>query len=108
MKLVWLICLAFLFGCLGGSPPSCGTDNECLEKAFVQCQNYSGLWEGQNGNISVRILGQTNDTCGISVTILGNALNISQKSMTCDVPLMENATFSIEDDCSGELKGYFD
>ncbi|NYZ74623.1 hypothetical protein H0O00_05745 [Candidatus Micrarchaeota archaeon] len=104
-----MACLALLFGCLGGAQPaSCGTNNECLEKAFIQCQNYSGVWEGQNGNMSVKILGQKDETCRISVIILGDALNISQKSMTCDVPLAENASFAINESCSGELKKYLE
>jgi len=99
-----IISLLILSGCLAPVEKDCG--NECLEKAFLECKKESGIWNGENGNISVKILERNQNSCKVSVTVLGNALNISRKSMTCNVPLEKNKTFRITN-CTGDLKKYF-
>jgi len=101
--------LGLLFGCLGTptEKTECQKGNGCLEDAFIECKNYSGVWAGQNGNITVAILGQNNETCNVSVSILGNVLNISGKSVICEVPMHKNASFTIADNCQGDLVQYF-
>ena len=107
MKYLCLLsCLFLLLGCAAPAPEQEGC-NECLENAFVNCEKYKDMWEGKHGDWTVQILGQKGNACTVFVDIPDGDLEISGKSMQCDVPLNEEAEFDIQDDCIGSLKDHF-
>lgn len=106
-QVILLIVVLLLSGCLGTGQKSCATDNECLEQAFLKCEKHSGTWEGKWGSFDVDILGKGDNGCSVRVTVPAGTLNISGKSMVCDVPMEESATFDIKNQCEGELVQFF-
>ncbi len=107
MRFIFGLFLVFLLlsGCL--SPPECPT-NECLESAFLECRKASGIWEGENRNIEVDILGPDGDFCRIAVGIPDSNSDLSGNSMECSVPMEKDIDFSINDGCQGSLVGFYD
>jgi len=103
---IFLLILAFvsliLYGCIGEQAKE-NCYNDCLRDAFRNCTPVSGTWNGDNGDINVSILGKGKEGCRVAVTIAESDLNITGKSMTCEVPMSDNSTFSIRSNCVGEL-----
>jgi len=93
-----------LYGCIGEQARE-NCYNDCLRDAFRNCTPVSGTWEGEHGDINVSILGKGKEGCRVDITIAESDLNITGKSMTCEVPMSTNSTFSIRSNCVGELGG---
>jgi len=105
---LFMIVASFLLlcGCIIWPWKNCGTDKGCLEEAFKKCEMAYGMWEAEHSDINVTIIGTAGDACTVNVTAAETDLNISGKSMICVVSKSENVTFSILENCTGELKNF--
>ena len=103
--------ILFLYGCTNQKDPeekNCLEDKECLTTAFKNCENAYGTWQGEEGEIEIQILNKTAKGCTVSITIKENNLSITEKKITCEVPLNDTDTFAIQSQCRGELKEYYE
>lgn len=108
---IFLITILLLAGCTSPQVPeskNCLKDKECLKAAFLKCENAYGTWEGNNGDIEVKIIEKKNEKCLVQIIARETKLSITNKTIICNIPITANTIFSISSDCSGELKDYFD
>ncbi|MDO8553737.1 MAG: hypothetical protein Q7S22_02935 [Candidatus Micrarchaeota archaeon] len=102
-----LFVILFLFACTSVEGKNCSTDKECIKVAFKNCEKAYGTWEGNNGKIGVQITEKKGEKCTVLVNVTENDLSITNKNMTCEIPVNNSLNFSINSECRGELEDSF-
>jgi hypothetical protein len=106
--LIPFVVVLILAGCISGGAINCGSDLTCLKDAYKNYKQAYGSLQNENGIIGVNIQGAEGQNCKVVFGVNNTSTNMDMKTMTCLLPKYgEGQTFSIKNDCTGELANFF-